>query len=228
MESILELIKTHFPSLIEHRYLFLFIAASIEGFNTLVLAGFLVSIGAMSLVPAALAGFAGEVINSYFWYALGYFGGARPLEWFTRKSQYKRDFVEKIRKYFELHAGKLLLLVKVTFSLTIITMLLTGSMRYSPKKFTFYNILGSLGWVVVTFGIGFFFGQGYKLYLEYFQSLGYLILFLAAAAVIIYFAEHISSAIVTHTVLINDRLQELNQKIKEGISRFLDDPNERG
>ncbi len=225
MEHILQLIQDHFPVLLEHKYLFLFIAASLEGFNTMVLAGFLVSIGGLALIPAALICFAGEIINSYFWYTLGYTTGARSLDWLVRKNPKKQKLVEKVRAYLERHTGKILLLSKVTFSVTIFTLILTGAMKYSFKKFSWYNFIGSIAWIIITFSIGHFFGQGYKYYLDYFENVSYLILFIGLAAIIIYAAEGISNAILTRTIFINDRLQELNLKIKEGLSKLVDDPD---
>jgi membrane-associated protein len=226
MEHILQLIQEHFPALLEHKYLFLFIAASLEGLNTMILAGFLVSIGGLALIPAALICFAGEMINSYFWYTLGYMAGAKPIDWLTRNSPSKRKLVERIRSYLERHTGKILLMSKITFSLTIATLILTGSMKYNLKKFSWYNLIGSIGWIIITFSIGYFFGQGYKYYLDYFESLSYLIIFLIVAAIVVYAAEGISSAIFTRTIFINDRLQELNEKIKEGLSKLIDDGDE--
>jgi len=227
MEHILEILQNHFPFILEHKYIFLLIASSIEGFNTMILTGFLISVGAFKLLPAALICLAGETISSYFWYGVGRMGGASSIDWLTRNSPRKRRFVERFRSYIEQYTSQILLLVKLTFSLTIITLVLVGSTKYNIRKFSLYNFVGSIGWVIITFSIGYFFGQGYKLYLGYFENISYLIVFLVIAGIIIYTTQHISSAIFTRTIFINDRLQTLNEKIKEGVNKIMDDKNER-
>lgn len=227
MEHILQFLQLHFPFLLEHKYVFLFLASAIEGFNTMVLTGFLVSIGGFALMPAALVCLGAEITSSYFWYYLGYWGGAKPIDWLTRSSQRRKKFVERIRSYLERYTGRILLVMKLTFSLTIVTLVLTGSMKYSIKKFSFFNFVGSVGWIIVTFSIGYFFGQGYKLYLEYFENISYLLIFAVVAITIIYAAESISDAIFMRTLAINDRLQDLNEKIKEGLNKLMEDTDER-
>ncbi len=221
MQSLLHFFQVHFPSVLEHRYAVLFVASSLEGFNTMVLAGFLVSIGALALVPAALICFAGEFINSCFWYSIGYGIGAKPIDWFVRNDPRKRRLVERIRRYLERYTGRILLLMKVTFSLTIVTLILTGSIKYRFKKFALYNFIGSIGWIIVTFTIGYFFGQGYKLYISYFAHIGYLLIFVVVVVSLLYSAEKISRSILVRTVFVADRLREMKDKLRDGINTFI-------
>jgi len=224
--AIIDFIQNYIPFLVEHKYIFLFVASSIEGFNTLILAGFLVSIGGLSLVPAALACLGGEIVSGFLWYTVGYFGGAKPLDWLTRRNPKRKKFVERARWYLEQHTGKLILFAKFTLSLTIATLIMTGSMRYSLKKFTFYNIIGSLGWIIITFGLGTFFGEGYKLYAEHLRQVGYLIAFILLAIGTIVLIEKSSGSIVGKTLDLEDRLHRLNTQVKKGISKALEEPDD--
>jgi len=225
MEHLIELIRNHFPILIEHKYIFLFISSSLEGMNTMVVAGFLVSIGGLAFIPAALICLAGEIINSYLWYGVGYFGGSKSIEWFIRNSPRKKRLVEKIRSYLEGHTGKILLIGKVTFSITIVILILIGSTKYSLKKFTFYNFFGSILWIIITFTIGHFFGQGYKYFVDYLQNISYLILFIGIILILTYAAESMSSLFISRALRVNDHLRRLNSRIKEGMTRLFNDPD---
>ncbi|MDP2631004.1 MAG: hypothetical protein Q8P56_06405, partial [Candidatus Uhrbacteria bacterium] len=110
MEQLLLFLQNHFPYLVEHKYTFLLIAASIEGLNTMILAGFLVSIGGLALIPAALICLTGELLNSYFWYGVGYASGGKSIAWYTRKNPKRERLVEKIRGYLNRHTGKIILI----------------------------------------------------------------------------------------------------------------------
>src|SRR5258708_38169935 len=73
--SIVDSIEIQFPFLVHYKYLFLFIATFIEGFNSIILAGFLVSLGTVSFIPAVIICIVGDFFNGWGWYAVGYFGG---------------------------------------------------------------------------------------------------------------------------------------------------------
>lgn len=223
MAEILDYVKINFPALVHYKYVFLFVAASLEGFNTMVLTGFLVSIGAFALVPAALICLAGEIINSYFWYGVGYYTGGTAIDFFAGKRGAKRKVVEKIRSYLERYTGRVLLLMKATFSFTIVTLILTGSIKYNLKKFSFYNFIGSIVWIIITFSIGFFFGQGYKLYLGYLENLSYLIIFIVLFLLIVFAAEKVSRAIFVRLVIWTERVREVGQVVRDGLDKLISD-----
>src|SRR3989344_8954220 len=147
MDHLLQLIQTQVPALVEHRYLFLFLGAVIEGFNVLILGGFLVSTGAIDLGPAFALFIVGDIINGYCWYTVGYFAGSKPIDKWGRKDPRSRKIIEKVQEYFEKYSGRALVITKFTFSLTIATLITAGSFKYNLKKFTLYNAIGSLGWV---------------------------------------------------------------------------------
>jgi membrane-associated protein len=226
MNHVLEFIQNNFPFLLEHKYLFLFIATSLEGFNTVLVAGFLVSIGALNLVPTALISLAGEVLNSTIWYAIGYWGGAKPIEWFIRKSPKKRRFMEQVQHYVHEHTGKFMMIIKLTYSITTPALLLIGSTKYNFKKFTLYNIIGSIGWIIITISIGYFFGQGYKLYAEYLKDLSYLIIFAVVSIIVVILVERFSGSLVAGSMEFHTRMEKLNKQLKKGVEELFEEPRE--
>ena len=80
MENFLNFLQLHFPLIVEHKYIFLFLGAMIEGLNTMVLGGFLVSTGSIPLLPTLLVFTLGYTVNGYLWYLIGYFVWANSID----------------------------------------------------------------------------------------------------------------------------------------------------
>lgn len=220
IDSISNTAQHYFPTLVQHRYLLLFIATCFEGFNTAILAGFLVSIGKLDLLPTFLVCLAGEFVNSSVWFGIGYWGGAKPIDWMVRNSPRKKNFINRIRKYLENYTGRVILILKLTYSVTVPGLILAGSTKYSPQKFSFYNFIGSIGWVIMMFAIGAFFGQGYQHYATYFANVSYLIVFIVIAVLILGFAEHFGGVFMEYFVLVGDKLRQAGERISGSLEKL--------
>src|SRR3989344_2379579 len=139
MENALHFLEQTFPFIIGYKYIFLFLGSIFEGLNSMVLGGFLVSVGTIKLLPIFLIFTLGYVINGYLWYTVGYFAGAKPIDKWARKDQKGRKIVEKVEEYFHRYSGRAIVITKFTFSLTVATLIMAGSLKYDLKKFTLYN-----------------------------------------------------------------------------------------
>jgi len=223
MESVLIFFQTYFPILIEHKYLWIFLGASIEGPNTVILAGFLASMGSLSLWPVFLLCLGGEIINGYIWYAVGYFAGAKPIDKWGRKDQKSRKIIEKVEEYFKKYSGRAIVIAKLTWSLTIATMIMSGSLKYNLKKFSIYNFIGSLGWIIMTFFVGFFFGQSYKFIFDYIRDAVYLLVFLGGAVAVGFILRFIFRSMFVKSLFLRERLKDIGEKVRDGIDKFLSD-----
>ena len=221
MGGIFQFFASSFPTLIEHKYLLLFFGAIFEGLNSMVLGGFLVSTGTIKLLPIFLIFTLGYVINGYLWYTVGYFAGAKPIDKWARKDQKGRKIVEKVEEYFHRYSGRAIVITKFTFSLTVATLIMAGSLKYDLKKFTLYNFIGSIGWVAVTLFIGYFFGQSYKFFIEYLRGLSYFLIFLGGAIALVYVLKFILGSAFIKSLLLREKLKELSDKLKDGIDKFL-------
>lgn len=220
MDSVLNFFQTNFPFLIEHKYLFIFLGAAIEGTNTIVLAGFLASIASVALWPAFFLCLLGEIINGIAWYTVGFYAGAKPIDKWGRKDEKSRKIIEKVEEYFKRYSGRAILIAKVTFSLCIATMITAGSFKYNFKKFSLYNLVGSTIWVLTIFFIGFFFGQSYKFLIK---NLAYLLLFLGGAFAIGYIIRLIFRSIYIKSIFLRETIKNFSDKMKNGIDKFLSD-----
>src|SRR3989338_8692366 len=178
MDNFFDFFQAIFPTLVEHKYVFIFLGASIEGMNTTILAGFLASVASVSLWPAFFICLVGEIINGFAWYAVGYYAGAKPIDKWGRKDKKSRKIIEKVEEYFKRYSGRAILFAKITWSLTIATMIMAGSFKYDLKKFSLYNFLGSSVWVLMVFFVGYFFGESYKYLFDYFKNFAIILVFL--------------------------------------------------
>jgi len=223
MENVIHLFESSFPTLVEYKYLFLFLGSIFEGLNSMVLGGFLVSVGTVKLVPIFLIFTIGYVFNGYLWYTVGYFAGAKPIDKWARNDKKGRKVVEKVEEYFHKYSGRAIIFTKFTFSLTIATLIMAGSFKYDLKKFSLYNFIGSIGWVMLTLFIGYFFGQSYKFFIEYLQGLSYLVLFLGGAVALVYVLKLVLGTAFVKSLFLTEKLRELSDKLKDGIDKLLSD-----
>lgn len=218
--SIVDLIQDHFPLLVHYKYLFLFIATAIEGFNTIILAGFLASIGSVAILPAIIICVTGDFLNGWGWYGLGYLGGAKSIDKWGRKDPKSRRVIETVERYFHRYSGRAIILTKLTWSLTIATMVMAGSFKYSFRKFSFYNLIGGAGWVAITFTIGYVFGKGYRA-VTIVNNIGYIILFLSAAIILMYAFKIVFKSKFIQSLYAMEKLREIGEKVRNGIDKML-------
>ena len=167
METIFYFLKDNFPVLFSHKYFFVFAGAAIEGFNTQILAGFLVGVGGLSFIPTFLVTIAGQFVNGFMWYGIGYFAGAKTLDYWARKTKSGKRIVGWVRTYFTEHSGKAIIFTRMTVSFTVATLITAGMLKYNLKKFSLYNLIGGIGWAAITIGFGYFFGEGFRYIFQY-------------------------------------------------------------
>lgn len=227
MEKIFQFIQDNLPFLIQHRYLLIFLGALVEGTNTTILAGFLASIGAVFLWPAFLLCLAGEIINGWVWYFVGYFAGAKPIDKWGRKDEKSKKIIEKVEEYFHRYSGRAILIAKITWSLCIATMITAGSFKYDLRKFSIYNLIGSSIWIPVIFFLGFSFGESYKLIFSYIQNLFLIFVFLGSAIFLGYLIRLIVRSAYIKQLFFSDKIRELSHKLRNGLEEFLSNGNDK-
>ncbi|MBI2064589.1 MAG: DedA family protein [Candidatus Yanofskybacteria bacterium] len=226
MDQFLTFLQVNFPLLFSHKYIFLFFGAAIEGLNTMVLGGFLVSTKAIPLLPTFAVFTLGYTLNGYLWYAVGYFGGAKPIDKWGRTKPKSDKIIKTVQEYFERHSGMAIIITKFTFSLTIAALIMAGSLKYNLRRFTVYNFIGSIGWVSLTLFIGYFFGQSYRFFFVYIKNFTYLLIFLAGAIILVYILKFIFESAFIKAVINHRKVRYYSEKIRNGLDIFL--PNDGG
>lgn len=221
MQNFLNFIQNHAPILITYKYLFLFLGGLVEGMNTLVLAGFLASAGQVHLYLVLPMLIVAHTLNGYLWYLVGYWGGGKSLDRWGHQNKLSHKVIWTIENYFKKYSARAIMFAKFTFSLEIATLILSGSLKYDLKKFSKYNFLGSFGWVIMATLVGFFFGESFKIFFSFIRNLTIFIFFLAGAIVVLYLLKLLFKRYFVRYMLIQARILEWKEKIKEGLDDFL-------
>ena len=228
METFLIFLESNFPVLFSHTYVFLFLGAAIEGLSTLVIGGFLVSTHSVDFLLALVAFALGHTVNGYIWYAVGYYGGAKSLDRWGRTQENSRKIIERVEHYFNLHSGKAIFATKFTFSLTIATQIMAGSLKYDLGEYSWYNFIGSLCWATFAMSIGYFFGASYRLLFIYLKDFAYFIIFLGGAIALIYILKAIFRSAFMRAIIEHDRIRHYREKFRNGIDKIWPNGNENG
>ena len=221
MENLFNFIQTNFPILLSHKYLFLFVGAALEGMSTIIIGGFLFSARLISFFPALAVFILGQILNSYIWYAVGYYTGSKSLDKWGRSKERSRRIIEKVEKYFHRHSGKALFITKFTFSLATATQIMAGSLKYDLKKYSLYSFINSVCWSVLAMSVGYFFGQSYKLFLIYVKDLAYGIIFLGGAMGLIYFLRWVFDSVFIKSLFVGERLKKIGDRLKNRVDKIL-------
>jgi len=221
MESLFNFLQSVFPFISENRYIFLFIGSATEGFNVLLLGGFLLSINALEFYKIIPLFLIGGIINGYLWYFLGYFAGSKPLDKWVRKGEKGKAVLAQVEKYFNRYSGRALILTRLTIALTVATLIMAGSIKYNFKKFSLYNFIGAIGWLAITLGVGYFLGEGYKFIFVYIKNLTLVVIIIASLVLLIYVARILLKSAFIRSLFLNQKLVVLGDKMMQKIDNII-------
>jgi len=225
VEAFLQFWQSNFPVLFSHTYIFLFLGAAIEGLSTLVIGGFLVSTHSVAFLPALAAFTLGHTVNGFMWYAVGYYGGAKSLDKWVRKDPKGEKILNTVQRYFEMHSGKAIFATKFTFSLTLATQIMAGSLKYDLRKYSWYNFIGSVCWAAFAMSVGYFFGASYRLLFVYLKDFAYFVVFLGGAIALIYILKAIFRSAFIRAIIEHDRVRHYREKFRNGFDKFWSNGN---
>ncbi|WP_112875356.1 DedA family protein [Paracoccus endophyticus] len=123
------------------------------------LTGYLCGTGALSLVPAVLAGTAGSVAGTSLWYLLGRRIGAAALKrWAARHGRLMTvspGDIDAAQGWFDRHGGKAVLLGRMIPTIRTLISVPAGIARMSWGRFLMLTTLGSLAWTGLLTGAGY-------------------------------------------------------------------------
>lgn len=144
------------------------------------LAGFTVSQGKMSFVPAVFAGVIGTIIGALPWYYAGKLVGEERLKaladkygkWITVSSQ----DIDKVTRWFNRYGNKAVLLGRLVPGIRTLISLPAGLSNMPLVPFLIYSTLGTTIWVMLLTFLGFILGNKYELVDEYLAPVSKIVL----------------------------------------------------
>lgn len=144
------------------------------------LAGFTVSQGKMSFVPAVLAGVIGTIIGALPWYYAGKLVGEERLKaladkygkWITVSSQ----DIDKVTRWFHRYGNKAVLIGRLVPGIRTLISLPAGLSNMPLVPFLIYSTLGTTMWVMLLTFLGFVLGDNYELVDEYLAPVSKIVL----------------------------------------------------
>ncbi len=167
--------------LIHWGYPLLFFFSLIEGLNIMFIGGFLAAQGYFNLFMVIFVLFLGDFGGDLGWYSLGRFGGRKIVLAYGRYFGITKARLEKAERFIHRHGGKALLIVKFTTGLCLITLITSGITKMKFSRFFYYDLIGSIGWSVMTVMLGYFFGASFAVLKKYFENVSLILTILLIA-----------------------------------------------
>lgn len=155
-------IDTLLNLLYEHRYIFIFVGAILEGAYIMVLAGVLLKLGFFNVWGLSAVLLLGYFFHGILFYMLGRIGGHQILEKWVKRFHLTKKLIEKLEKYFKKHSVKTLFITRITYGLCVPALIVAGSFKMNWKKFISVIFVANFIWVFATVGLGYVFGIGYE------------------------------------------------------------------
>src|SRR5919202_6563046 len=150
-------------------------------------AGYLVSVGKMSLLEAISAGILGNLVGSWVAYCIGLWGGRELWLHYGRYVGVRAHHLHLAEKWFERYGE---LTVFISRCLPVVRTFISfpaGTARMNFARFTFYTLLGCVPWVFALTYLGYYLGENWERVGSYLHYLDYAVaLALLAGAVYLY------------------------------------------
>lgn len=152
--------------------------------------GLLAKIGTVNLLEAIIVLSIGAVIGDLIGYYLGHKYGENFILKYGKYFFLKDENFQKTRELICEHTGKTIIIGRFNSITRALTPFASGSVNISFYKFLFYDIIGGISWAVVFTGLGYLFGDNYKVITNYFGE--FFVIAFIIGALIVYAYKHIN------------------------------------
>jgi membrane protein DedA with SNARE-associated domain len=127
------------------------------------LAGFTAATtGKLAIAPAIIAGVVGTVLGAFPWYYLGKVMGENRIKgWLGKHGKWigiSVEELEKTQRWFQKHGKKAVLFGRMVPVIRTLVSLPAGFSNMPMAQFLIYSTIGTLGWVGLLTGIGYWLG----------------------------------------------------------------------
>lgn len=135
----------------------LVIAPFLPGDSLLFAAGALAAGGNMNIFILFAVCFLGAFLGNQLNFAIGSGFGKAIFE--REKKFIKIEYLHKTQRFYEKHGGKALIIGRYLPFIRTFVPFVAGVGKMKPSKFTYFNLVGGLLWVIPVCGIGYLFGN---------------------------------------------------------------------
>ncbi|MBX7163515.1 MAG: DedA family protein [Saprospiraceae bacterium] len=135
----------------------LVIAPFLPGDSLLFAAGALAASGNMNVWILILVCIAGAILGNQVNYMIGKYIGPRVYS--QNFKWIKKQHIDKTHQFYEKHGGKALIIGRFLPFIRTFVPFIAGVGNMEVGKFTFYNIVGALVWVIPIVMVGYLFGN---------------------------------------------------------------------
>src|SRR5919199_2880762 len=150
-------------------------------------AGYLVSVGKMSLLGAISAGVLGNLVGSWVAYSIGLWGGRELWLHYGRYVGVRSHHLHLAEKWFERYGEFTVFISRCLPVVRTFISFPAGTARMNFAKFTFYTLLGCVPWVFALTYLGYYLGKNWERVGSYLHYLDYAVaVALLAGAVYLY------------------------------------------
>ncbi|MBW4514376.1 MAG: DedA family protein [Timaviella obliquedivisa GSE-PSE-MK23-08B] len=118
--------------------------------------------GVLAIAPAIIAGVLGTVLGAFPWYYLGKVMGETRLKcWIAKHGRWigiSIEELDKTQRWFHRHGKKAVLFGRLVPVIRTLVSLPAGFSNMPMAQFLIYSTIGTLGWVSLLTGIGYWLG----------------------------------------------------------------------
>jgi membrane-associated protein len=174
-------------------YFFIIIFASSMGPILAMVAGLLVKLGYLSLVPVYAVLMFGDLLGDSVWYWLGKIFGLKFVKKFGKYVNITEESVLKLQSIFHDHSYKILFISKITngFGLALVTLFTAGMAKIPFLRYLSVNLVGQFVWSGLLLAVGYFFGNLYVEVNTWLSRVFITTLFIFIACLMYGFTKHL-------------------------------------
>lgn len=148
-----------FGLLYTYSYLVVFPLVVIEGPITMIISGFLVSLGFMDFIPTYLILIAGDLTGDMIYYSAGRWWLNKTYKGVLKFFNINLKFVRKLEEALKKNKGPFLFFGKLSHAIGGIILFAAGSAGIPVKEFLEFNFLATLPKSLILLAVGYFFGS---------------------------------------------------------------------
>jgi len=173
--------------LLQYKYWIVVPLAFFEGPVTSLIAGFMVRLGYLYLIPILILFVVGDIVPDIVYYFIGRYGNrTKIIKRYMSTSNFLSRNLSVVEKLWSDHGKKTMFFTKIAYGLSTPFLISAGLVKMPFKKFIKYELPISVIQYIVLIGIGYLLGTSFELVSTYVRGIEYITISLTAVMIIIF------------------------------------------